>query len=780
MDPHTLKVLEYEKVKDILSQLAASQLGRGAAGELAPKVDAGTVRRELEEVSEMRQILSDGLASTLEKMRDLSPLLRRASLEGTQLSPKELLSIGQTLRSARLLKRSLEERQDRVPRLVSLARAIEPCPQVEERVFASIDPAGEIRDTASGRLKELRDAKRRIELRVKETLTSIIEESRPSVQEPIITIRDDRYVIPVKTGEKERIKGIVHDISATGATVFLEPLAVFEPNNDLKRSALEEREEEEQILRELTGLVRGETGVIEGSLEKVKALDLIYAKARFSVEFDCNPFSLNEDGYIRLRGGRHPLLILGQEKRGAVVPLDLELGGKFTTLLVTGPNSGGKTVALKTVGLLTLMAQSGMHIPASPDSQLAVFPKIYADIGDEQSIEQDLSSFSSHLQNVLRVLLEADSHSLVFLDEIGGSTDPEEGSSLAMAVLDELTGREVRTLATTHYGRLKVFVHSRNRMENGGMEFDTETNLPTYRLKVGLPGRSNAFQIARKLGISEPILDRARGFLDTDGLKMDQLIIDLEETLHKAEEERRSLRDKRAALESVLDEHSRKIEELKREERREKSRVRREARSMLEETRAKCENLVREIRESQASSDAISRFRKTIETEFQRFEEETVPSELEELRIGDQVFVETLNLRGTLLSLSGETGWVEVGGAKVGVPVGFLRKETIERKQPAYKVRFSQDRDVAPELDLRGLRTDEAQRVLEKYLDDLQIVGLSSFLIIHGTGTGALRRLVSEILRDDPRVKSFRLGGLGEGGAGVTVGELEGCENTDM
>lgn len=777
MNAHTLQVLEYEKVKGVLSGFAVTELGREAVHELAPKTDLQVVKKELDEVSEMRNILFEGSSSLLEGARDLTPLLRKSSLQGSHLSAKELLSCGHTMRSARLAKESLEERGEACPNLLRLSHGIRPSPQIEERIVSSIDESGEIRDSASEKLRELRSKRRSIELRVKETLGSIIDERRGSIQEPIITLRDERYVIPVKSVDREKIEGIVHNISATGATLFVEPLAVFELNNEIKRAALEEKEEEERVLHELTGLIREEREGIEETLTALKAIDLVYAKARFSLEFDCSTSCLNENGRICLREGRHPLLILRKGGPSGVVPLDLELGRDFTTLLLTGPNSGGKTVALKTVGLLTLMVQSGMHIPASPDSELGVFPKIYADIGDEQSIEEDLSSFSSHLQNVLKVLEDADSETLVFLDEIGGSTDPEEGSSLAMALLDELTSRGVRTVATTHYGRLKVFVHSQERMENGGMEFDINTNLPTYRLKIGLPGRSNALQIAGKLGVSRPILERARAFLDSDGLKMDRLIVDLEEALGEAEEERGILVEKREALEKVLGEERKKLEELQREERREKSRIRREARSILEETRAKCENLVREIRESQANSKAIKEFRDTIETEYDRLKEKPLPSGRDELQVGDPVLVETLNLRGTLLSLSKETGRVEVGGVKVEVPIGLLRKGIKEEKSSSYRVRFSQDRDVAPQLDLRGLRAEEAEKALTRYLDDLQIVGLSSFRIIHGMGTGALRKIVEETLRADPRVKSFRLGELNEGGEGVTIGELTGCEN---
>lgn len=783
---HTCLVLEFDRIREILAGYAASELGRDLSLRSFPSIEVSQVEEELGLVSEMRTLLEAGDDLSLDRVRDVRASLRKAEVEGASLEPQELLELRETLWVVRTI-RALFRKGNDYPLLEGLVSRMVALGTLERRIDRAIDPAGRVQDGASSGLTQIRRELKRTRDRLHDKLDALVRELSEGgvLQEPIITLRDNRYVIPVKEEHRGRVEGVVHDHSASGATVFIEPLATIELNNRLRELQVEERREINRILLELTDLVRGYMEHLQVNVEVLAQLDLIYAKARMAQGFEAVKPRLNCSGHIRIVRGRHPLLELKKKAQsGEVVPLDLELGGDFRTLVITGPNAGGKTVALKTVGLLTLMVQAGMHIPAEEGTEIAVFEQIFADIGDEQSIEADLSTFSSHIRLMVEFLDKADRNTLVLLDELGAGTDPDLGAALGMAILEGLTRRGACTIATTHHGALKAFAYGYPGIENGSMEFDSHTLQPTYRFRLGIPGGSYTFQIATQLGLSSEIVNKAAGYLQEGRQNLEGLIAELNHHLKVYEEKRKEAERREAELERLLNEYHSRVEQIESEEKEIKRRAYEQAQTILVEANALVERTVAAVRQAGGDRERIREARKSLVAEQTRIEQEMrryeVPRRvsLEEVHPGKRVFVGSLRSEGEIVSgpdSQGRVG-VQVGNVKVEVALSELAEveggEVSPDKRGSLQM-MGLEREVRPEIDLRGLGSEEALALLDKYLDDAYLVGLESVRIIHGKGTGALRHRVSHFLEHDPRVKAQRLGDWSEGGNGVTVVELK-------
>ena len=589
-------------------------------------------------------------------------------------------------------------------------------------------------------------------------------------------------MIPVKQEYRQQVPGLVHDQSGSGATLFIEPTAVVELGNEYKKLLAEESEEVERILTELTAMVEPYADEIYEDLSVLGEIDLVFAKARLSREMSCVCPKLNRTGYIRIVRGRHPLI-----PRERVVPIDIWLGREYRSLIITGPNTGGKTVTLKLVGLLSLMAQSGMFIPAAEGSECAVFDEIFADIGDEQSIEQSLSTFSSHMKNIVEILKGADERSLVLLDELGAGTDPIEGAALAMSILTELHARGTVSVCTTHYSEIKAFALTREGMENASMEFDVDKLCPTYRLFIGIPGKSNAFEISRRLGLPAHIIDSARNFLKGEDVKFEDIISSAQSQHRLAEEERALAQEARAELDRLRAEAERERKKLEDERAKQQAKAREEARRVVADAKREMEKLIVQIRamkgiDRSAADRVIQQARDQVRAEENALSEPLalkkddagVPPKA--VKPGDSVRIVSLDQKATVLSPADAKGDVQVqaGILKLSVKLSDLRRiEDEQPKQGKSKITAAMDRRVGLELDIRGMLVDEALAVVDRYLDDAFLSGLSEVNIIHGKGTGALRTGVQDYLRRHSRVKSFRIGNYGEGDAGVTVVTLK-------
>ncbi|MFZ5597947.1 MAG: endonuclease MutS2 [Bacillota bacterium] len=785
MDDKTLKRLEYNKVLERLAGFAGSPVGREKALNISPLTDIDLIRRRQSETTEGRNLLRLDPAADLGGWYDVREEVRRAS-RGVVLEPEDLMAVGRTLAAERRVRKFFSEREDRYPLLSGIAGVLGDFSGLEKRISASILPGGEVADSASPELARIRRRLAGARLRVKSRLDGYTRSSeyQKYLQDPIVTIRENRYVIPVKQEYRAQVPGIVHDQSASGATLFIEPMEVVEANNEVRQLQAAEKQEVARILFELSAGVSVVAGDLEASLEALGEIDLIMARARYSASLNAWEPVLVDEPRLYIKNGRHPLL------GGGVVPITVELGGEFNTLVITGPNTGGKTVTLKTVGLLVLMAQSGLHVPGDEGTVLGVFSRVFVDIGDEQSIEQSLSTFSSHMTNIVDILKNAGTGSLVLLDELGAGTNPTEGSALAQAILERLHGLGARVIATTHYSELVNFAYANPGVENASVEFDALTLRPTYRLLVGRPGRSNAFEIAARLGMEESLVQRSREFMSADQLRAAELMDNLEQAGQQAQKDREEA--SRALAEArELKERYRKMEAdfiQKRESILEKARE--EARALVRSSRRETEELIRELREKLSSEAARDR-----EAGIREARERLVAMEARSrsgkkgpdprpgevpasVKPGQEVFIPRFNQKGYVLSLP-EDGQVQVqvGIIKVSVPISDLRStggpEKTEGGVAVSGIMASKAREISTRLDLRGMTADEALAEMEKYLDDAGLAGLPRVYIVHGKGTGALRAAVQRELKANRRVKSFRLGETGEGGAGCTVVDLQ-------
>src|SRR6266566_3946233 len=817
MHQKSILTLEYPKILERVAKEAAFSASKELVMELEPTPDISAARRRLAYTTEAHQLLELYNNASVQGARDIRPLLARAAREG-MLLPSDLLEVLATTRSAMHVARLLEKLDpEKFPLLQSLGAYIPQRPHIARRIEETISEEGEVLDTASSTLHKLRFDIRGANQRLQDRLRRLVSEFGHALQEPIVTMRNDRYVIPVRAESRGQVRGIVHDQSASGATVFVEPMVVVELNNTLRQLQIEEQQEIERVLRVLSGEIGHEAEALEAAVELLAEVDMHLAKARYARLMRCSEPRLNDQGRIDLRNARHPLLT------GKVVPINFHLGREFFMVVITGPNTGGKTVALKTVGLLTLMAQAGLHIPAEEQSEVAVFEEIFADIGDEQSIEQSLSTFSSHLTRIIEILRRIDEemkrempdirgklsetltgkpdsgrlNALVLLDELGAGTDPSEGSALARAILTFLLERHVTTIATTHYSELKAFAHEQPGVVNASVEFDVETLSPTYKLSIGLPGRSNALAIANRLGLDERIVERAREFLGSAGVRMENLLEELQAERKSAEDERFHL-----SMERVEAEYQRKQLEEERH-RLEEQRVK-----VLNEARAQAARELDEVRASLAKVKVdVSRVNMTRERlgeaqqRVQDLEDKVtrIPgprrsskragadaeaiSEAGQglLKIGDTVRVLSFGQNAELLGLSADRSEADVQMGPLRIRVNVDNLERLGKRQPAAGERAApsvvlpryEDRpEVAMQLDMRGWRVDAALEELETYLNDAAMSGMSSVRIVHGKGTGALRAAVREHLAHHPLVKSYTSAPPQEGGDGVTIVKL--------
>ena len=789
-NPAVLAVLEYDKIIHRLAAKTASELGRQEAQALQPSRDIAEVRRRLEETKEALSVLSDMAGLGLGGVSDVRPAVRRAEI-GSLLDFGELLAIRAVCQVVRRIKGLF--RSDAPSGLALLPEAaarLQLLPALEQAIENTVDENGELRDTASPRLASLRREMRTLQGRIRDRLEHIIRssENQKYLQEALITIRGDRYVVPVKQEYRNHFPGIVHDQSASGATVFIEPMAVVNLNNDLKKLSAAEKAEIERILREISRRVAEVGPVIRENCRLLAYFDFCLAKARLALEMRASLPSVNDQGWIDLRKARHPLI-----PADAVVPIDVQLGRGFTALVITGPNTGGKTVTLRTIGLLSLLAQSGLFIPAASGSETAVFRRVFADIGDEQAIEQNLSTFSSHMTNLISILREASADDLVLIDEVGAGTDPEEGAALAMAILEHLIIVGARTAATTHYSELKTFAAAKPGIVNASVEFDVETLMPTYRLLIGVPGSSNAFAISQRLGLDKRILERAQSFLSREHNEVEKMLISLEEKKRAYERDAAEAERLRQDLEHLKRELSDARRTLASQKADILRKAREEAAALLRGARRTAEAIIDELKarplftsEAERQS-AIAEARRRLAEEISSVEKEddlteTVGSVLDDEGIpapvepGATVYVASLRHQGTVLAVEGGLATVQIGSMKVNVPVASCRvvkgdrgREPVINRERVAETGLVKAREISPQIDIRGLTVEEAIHCLEKYLDDALMAGLPEVKIIHGKGTGALRKGVREYLLNHPRIKEVRIAELNQGGTGVSV-----------
>ncbi len=793
MNEKTLRVLEYNKIIDILKDNAESSLGKELVSQIKPLTDIGEIENRQKETEEALELIIKRGTPPLYGIHDVRGEIKRAEIGGT-LGPGSLLKISDSLRVVRSLKNYLKEtREDKngnYPVVGNLINELSVFEYIEESINNAVISEEEISDNASPALRSIR---RKINMKndsIRDKLNSIISSSnnKKYLQDSIVTIREGRYVVPVKQENRGNFPGLVHDQSSSGATLFVEPMAVVELNNELKELKIEEQHEIERILIELTNMIRERTNEIRNNQKILQRLDFIFAKGKIAVNMDGTKPILNDRGYINIKKGRHPLL-----DKKKVVPIDIYIGDDFRTLVITGPNTGGKTVTLKTVGLLCLMAQSGLHIPADHNSEVGVFNKIFADIGDEQSIEQNLSTFSSHMTNIVEILKNVEEKNLVLFDELGAGTDPVEGAALAMSILDYLYNIKVRTIATTHYSQLKIYALTKEGVENASMEFDVETLSPTYKLSIGIPGKSNAFEISKRLGLMDYIISHAQTLISKEN-------VDFEDVLKTMDQDRKRIEENKLETERLKIE----IERLKEELTDEKERTQEAKEKIIYKAKEEARNILRNAKEE---SDLIVSNLRNISNEIERERnikiqeaQDKLKSKLNEtekdlsiklldvkssnppknLKVGESVEILSLNQSGIVVSLPDDNGnlQVQVGIMKINVPVSSLRriKENDSQKRTAVMTKNIlkfKTHDIKNEIDLRGETLDEALLDLDKYLDDVYISGLKEIYIIHGKGTGVLRSGISDLLKSHKHVKSYRLGKYGEGGSGVTVVELK-------
>lgn len=779
--------LEYDKVVDAIAARASSTLGREVVVSTEPIDDDEQIERRLRTVLETMDLIAFDDPLTVARMPDVRTSLEDSARPGTILEIGELLNIAQILDGSSRLHSYVSKRRQKYPNLYDLASQLVLHPDLHKEIGRVFDPATEtVRDNATRELRRLRHSLEQIRDAIREQAETVLQKLPDTVlQDRLLTIREGRYVIPVRESQKGRVEGIIHDQSATGQTVFIEPMASVQGGNRQRQLELAEHQEVVRILRRLSEQVADVRDEIRDNLDVLGRFDAVYAKASYARDVDATEPLFNNDGLFRLNGARHPILLHrmhSESREGDVVPLDITFGTEaYWTLILTGPNAGGKTVSLKTIGLLALMAHAGLPIPAQPKSEIPRLSGVFADIGDAQSIENDLSTFSSHAANLARICNEADGRSLVLLDEIGASTDPDQGSALAVALLTDLNERGTRTVATTHHGALKAFAHETDGIENGSMAFDAETLQPTFRLRLQVPGSSYAFEIARRYGLPDHIVDRAQELAGADVGRVEDLIQKLDDTYRHYQEELETAQRERHDAQTIQADYGRRLEQVRQRERDLRQNAQEEAKQILADANALVERTVQEIRQSKADREATRAARRGIEDARRALDRrihrhQTVQDPVT-VDPGDTVFIPRLNQTGVVLTESGSDRlMVEVGVLKVEVSpreieVRQKSPESVSDKPSA--IRANRDQDVGLDVDLRGLTFDEAADVVDRYIDDLLVAGIERAAIIHGKGTGALRQKIGDYLRNDPRIKVQRLGHQDEGGSGVTVVEID-------
>ena len=789
MNTKSLKTLEYDKIISQLEEYASSPLGKQLCHDLLPSVDINEIRSSQAETTDAQTRVRQKGSLSFSGLKDVRDSLKRLEI-GSALSITELLSVSSMLTIAARAKAYGRHEESELPddSLEEMFCILEPLTPLNTEIKRCILSEEEISDDASPGLRHVRRSMKVINDRIHTQLNTLLNSNRSYLQDAVITMRDGRYCLPVKAEHKGQVSGMVHDQSATGSTLFIEPMAIIQLNNQLRELEAQEKKEIEAVLADLSNQTAPYAQEIRADQELLAKLDFIFAKAALSRHYRGSEPIFNTDGYLNIKDGRHPLL-----DPAKVVPINIHLGKDFDLLVVTGPNTGGKTVSLKTVGLFTLMGQAGLHIPAFDGSQLAVFEEVFADIGDEQSIEQSLSTFSAHMTNIVSILDQADSRSLCLFDELGAGTDPTEGAALAIAVLSFLHNMKCRTMATTHYSELKVYALTTAGVENACCEFSVENLQPTYQLLIGIPGKSNAFAISKKLGLPDFIIEEAKNHLESNDETFEDLLAHLEEsrlTIEKEQEEIRLYKEEAAKLKARL---AQKEERLDQQKDKLLRKANEEAQRILSEAKETADQAIKNINRLGTSSGSA----KELEAERAKLREKMNQADqklavktkgpkktvsAKSLRIGDSVRVLSLNLNGTVSTLPNSKGdlYVQMGILRSQVNVKDLElipdsmdtvsgAPTAKQKTGSGKIKMSKSFAVSPEINLIGMTTDEAVPMLDKYLDDAYLAHMPQVRVVHGRGTGALRAAVHKKLKKLKYVKEFRLGEFGEGDTGVTI-----------
>lgn len=790
MTERTLRVLEFTKIRAQLSQYCESEMGAALCESLEPSSRIDDVRRMQQETREAHDILTYLGSTPMTSFSDVRSQLHLAEI-GSTLSPRALMDIGASLRAARSARDALVTKREGTPLLTANASRLSVFRSIEQAISEAIISEEEIADRASPELFTIRRKMRACNERVRDKLNSMIHSPTYAkyLQDTIITMRGERYVLPVKQEYRSMVPGIVHDQSATGATIFVEPMSVVEIGNELKQLISSERAEIERILRMLSAQIAPEAAAIADNLAILAQLDFAFAKASLAKEMFAIEPKINDEGRIRIARGRHPLI--DPQK---VVPLDIRLGQDFTSLIITGPNTGGKTVTLKTTGLFTLMAQSGLQVPAEYGTELAVFDDVFADIGDEQSIEQSLSTFSGHMKNIVSILGHVTPESLVLFDELGAGTDPTEGAALAQAILSTLLAMKTRTVATTHYSELKEFALTTPGVENASVEFDVSTLRPTYRLSIGIPGKSNAFEISRKLGLPEYVIGKAKDLLSKEAVRFEDVIANAEYHRQIAEKERKIAEETRQEMVAIRNQAEAERKKLEDQRDRAIKKAKDEAKRIVENARRESEAVISELRAMKKAGGApeheIQRVKKKMEqTQESLAEKKEVGGEIPKtVKPGDMVHIASMDVDATIVTAPDAKGYVQlkVGMMKMRAQLSDLRTMTatqqmlkkeqkkLERKKSMREQRVDvMTRTVRQEIDVRGMALDEALPEVQKFLDDAMLSSLGEVSIIHGNGMGVLRAGIQDCLRRHPCVSSFRPGRYGEGETGVTIVSLK-------
>jgi len=791
MNEKVLKTLEYDKIISLLSEKADSRPGKDMCLALLPDTDLSQITKAQEETAAALSMLFSNGSTSFGNTLDLREAMKYLEI-GSILNAKELLAIASFLSNVDRIKSYGKKEREDLPRTIldDYFEGLTPLTRVANEISRCILSEEEIADDASANLKRIRRSMVQTGDKIHSQLNSMVNGSyRSYLQDAVITMRNNRYCIPVKSEYKSQVHGLVHDQSATGSTFFIEPAAVVELNNQLKELSLEEQDEIQVILSTLSASVSEHIEEILKNQEIMVRLDFVFAKAKLAMEQNATKPVFRDDRAISIRKGRHPLL----DKKKAV-PIDVSLGKDFDLLVVTGPNTGGKTVSLKTVGLFTLMGQAGLHIPALDRSELSVFDEVFADIGDEQSIEQSLSTFSSHMTGIVRILKHADENSLCLFDELGAGTDPTEGAALAIAILDYLHSRGIRTMATTHYSELKIYALSTSYVENACLEFDVESLQPTYRLLIGIPGKSNAFAISSKLGLPDEIIDAAKQQIDTQDQSFEDVISNLEQsriTIEKEQQEIASYKAKIKQLQNQLEQKNEKLDQSKERILREANE---QARAILQEAKDMADETIRDFNKVTKSSNVkeLEQKRTKLREKInERSEKQTIASAIsgnsgrqtidpKKLKKGDFVKIVSMGLKGTVNTLPDAKGnlYVTCGIMRTLTNVKDLvyAEDLSAASTPSYqrsnntgKLKMSKTMSVSTEINLIGKTVDEAIAVMDKYLDDAYLAHLSTVRVVHGKGTGALRSAVHSHLKKMRNVKEYHLGEYGEGDAGVTI-----------
>ena len=789
MNQKVLQTLEYHKIIDVLSEQATSNSGMELCKNLLPMQD-------LEEIQKAQQQTSDALTRIYRKgsisfsgNHNLNASLKRLEI-GASLGIEELLQICSMLEVAKRAKNYSRKEREELSQdsLDVFFEEIEPLTPLQEEIRRCILSENEIADDASSTLKKIRSSIRSIHEKIRSQMTSMLNHSdtRNHLQESVITMRNGRYCLPVKAESKSQVPGMIHDQSSTGSTLFIEPMAVVKLNNDLKELFLKEEEEIQVILSSLSSEAALYIPQLQQNHKILTELDFIFAKGMLAKLYNGTAPVFNNQGKIHIRQGRHPLL-----NPKTVVPIDVKLGEEFQLLIVTGPNTGGKTVSLKTVGLFTLMGQAGLHIPAKDRSCLSIFDEVYADIGDEQSIEQSLSTFSSHMTNIISILERVTSQSLVLFDELCAGTDPTEGAALAISILSKLHARGVHTMATTHYSELKIFALSTLGVENACCEFSLETLSPTYRLLIGVPGKSNAFAISEKLGLKKDIIEDAKSRMDEEDESFEDLISDLENSRRTIEQEKLEIQQYKEEIQSLKEKLEQKQERIDSQREKILAQAKEEASAILREAKEVADETIKTfhtVQKNNSSVKELEKEREKLRKQMNKVSDHTLKKETinhkvpKKLRIGDSVKVLSMNLKGTVHTLPNEKGdlFVQMGilRSQVNIKDLILLEETPTlgtkvKQTGAGKLKMSKSLSVSTEINLIGKTTDEAIALLDKYLDDAYLAHMPSVRVVHGKGTGALRTAVRNHLKRLKYVKSYRAGEFGEGDAGVTIVEFK-------